>query len=147
MDLTMVSGRCRLKAALEDSTKRRRHGSISTWEDLTTCFLAQLFPPERIAKLRNGILMFQQHQEASLSEEWTRFMDLFQKRRGKKNDSDNITTDDSIKRPDGSNTEMPLKEVEKENKVENETKNEPIESAEKELMRAEEEEAVESSSS
>nr|GFD44722.1 hypothetical protein [Tanacetum cinerariifolium] len=68
-------------------------------------------------------------------------------RRGKKNDSDNITTDDSIKRPDGSNTEMPLKEVEKENKVENETKNEPIESAEKELMRAEEEEAVESSSS
>ncbi|GJS42380.1 zinc finger, CCHC-type containing protein [Tanacetum coccineum] len=36
-------------------------GSISTWDDLTTRFLAQFFPPERIAKLRNDILMFQQH--------------------------------------------------------------------------------------
>ncbi|GJS63033.1 MAK10-like protein [Tanacetum coccineum] len=26
-------------------------GSISTWEDLTTRFLAQFFPPERTAKL------------------------------------------------------------------------------------------------
>ncbi|GJY99402.1 zinc finger, CCHC-type containing protein [Tanacetum coccineum] len=32
-------------------------GSISTWEDLTTCFLAQFFPPRRIAKLRNDILI------------------------------------------------------------------------------------------
>ncbi|GJZ26804.1 zinc finger, CCHC-type containing protein [Tanacetum coccineum] len=37
-------------------------GSISTWEDLTTRFLAQFFPPKRTAKLRNDILMFQQHQ-------------------------------------------------------------------------------------
>ncbi|GJW15045.1 MAK10-like protein [Tanacetum coccineum] len=37
--------------------------SISTWEDLTTRFLAQFFPPERTAKLQNDILMFQQHQE------------------------------------------------------------------------------------
>ncbi|GJY58498.1 zinc finger, CCHC-type containing protein [Tanacetum coccineum] len=36
-------------------------GSISTWEDLTTRFLAQFFPPERTAKLHNDILMFQQH--------------------------------------------------------------------------------------
>ncbi|GJR19617.1 zinc finger, CCHC-type containing protein, partial [Tanacetum coccineum] len=43
-------------------------GSISTWEDLTTRFLAQLFPPERTAKLRNDILMFQQHHGESLSE-------------------------------------------------------------------------------
>ncbi|GJW17229.1 zinc finger, CCHC-type containing protein [Tanacetum coccineum] len=35
-------------------------GSISTWEDLTTRFLAQFFPPRRTAKLRNDILMFQQ---------------------------------------------------------------------------------------
>nr|GEX50046.1 MAK10-like protein [Tanacetum cinerariifolium] len=28
-------------------------GSITTWEDLTTRFLAQLFPPERTAKLRS----------------------------------------------------------------------------------------------
>ncbi|GJV51886.1 zinc finger, CCHC-type containing protein, partial [Tanacetum coccineum] len=51
-------------------------GSISTWEDLTTCFLAQFFPPGRTAKLRNDILMFQQHQGESLSEVWTRFKDL-----------------------------------------------------------------------
>ncbi|GKB72197.1 MAK10-like protein [Tanacetum coccineum] len=54
-------------------------GSITTWEDLTTCFLAQFFPPGRTAKLRNNILMFQQHHEESLSEAWTRFKDLLQK--------------------------------------------------------------------
>ncbi|GKC73152.1 zinc finger, CCHC-type containing protein [Tanacetum coccineum] len=54
-------------------------GSISTWEDLTTRFLAQFFPPGRTAKLRNDILMFQQHQGKSLSEAWTRFKDLLQK--------------------------------------------------------------------
>ncbi|GJW17712.1 zinc finger, CCHC-type containing protein [Tanacetum coccineum] len=43
-------------------------GSITTWEDLTTRFLAQFFPPRRTAKLRNDILMFQQHQGESLSE-------------------------------------------------------------------------------
>ncbi|GJY15669.1 zinc finger, CCHC-type containing protein [Tanacetum coccineum] len=46
-------------------------GSISTWEDLTTCFLAQFFPPGRTAKLRNDILMFQQHQGETLSKAWT----------------------------------------------------------------------------
>ncbi|GJR70143.1 zinc finger, CCHC-type containing protein [Tanacetum coccineum] len=54
-------------------------GSISTWEDLTTRFLAQFFPSGRTAKLRNDILMFQQHHEESLSEAWTRFKDLLQK--------------------------------------------------------------------
>ncbi|GJY82071.1 zinc finger, CCHC-type containing protein [Tanacetum coccineum] len=43
-------------------------GSISTWVDLTTCFLAQFFPSGRTAKLRNDILMFQQHKGESLSE-------------------------------------------------------------------------------
>ncbi|GKB49580.1 MAK10-like protein [Tanacetum coccineum] len=42
-------------------------GSISTWEDLTTRSLAQFFPPKRTAKLRNDILMFQQHQGETLS--------------------------------------------------------------------------------
>ncbi|GJU01174.1 zinc finger, CCHC-type containing protein [Tanacetum coccineum] len=37
-------------------------GSISTWDDLTTRFLAQFFPPGRTAELRNDILMFQQFQ-------------------------------------------------------------------------------------
>ncbi|GJU70947.1 zinc finger, CCHC-type containing protein [Tanacetum coccineum] len=54
-------------------------GSISTWEDLTTRFLAQFFPPGRTAKLRNDILMFQQHKGESLSKACTRFKDLLQK--------------------------------------------------------------------
>ncbi|GJS36665.1 zinc finger, CCHC-type containing protein [Tanacetum coccineum] len=54
-------------------------GSISTWEDLTTRFLAQFFPPGRTAKLRNDILMFSQQQGESISEAWTRFKDLLQK--------------------------------------------------------------------
>ncbi|GKB46366.1 zinc finger, CCHC-type containing protein [Tanacetum coccineum] len=54
-------------------------GSITTWEDLTTCFLAQFFPPRRTAKLHNDILMFQQHHGESLSEALTRFKDLLQK--------------------------------------------------------------------
>nr|GEX03256.1 zinc finger, CCHC-type [Tanacetum cinerariifolium] len=53
--------------------------SITAWEDLTTRFLAQFFPPGRISKLRNDILMFQQHHGESLSEAWTRFKDLLQK--------------------------------------------------------------------
>ncbi|GJZ71525.1 hypothetical protein Tco_0635376 [Tanacetum coccineum] len=54
-------------------------GSIITWEDLTNNFLAQFFPQGMTAKLRNDILMFQQHQGESLSEAWTRFRDLLQK--------------------------------------------------------------------
>ncbi|GKE60108.1 zinc finger, CCHC-type containing protein [Tanacetum coccineum] len=59
--------------------KRLLTGSITTWKDLTTRFLAQLFPPRRTAKLRNDILMFQQHQGESLLEAWSRFKDLLQK--------------------------------------------------------------------
>ncbi|GKC18098.1 MAK10-like protein, partial [Tanacetum coccineum] len=54
-------------------------GSISTWENLTSRFLTQFFPSERTTKLRNDILMFQQHQGESLSRAWTRFKDLLQK--------------------------------------------------------------------
>ncbi|GKE29289.1 zinc finger, CCHC-type containing protein, partial [Tanacetum coccineum] len=50
--------------------------SITTWKDLTTQFLAQFFPPGRTAKLRNDILMFQQHHGESLSEACTQFKDL-----------------------------------------------------------------------
>ncbi|GJR73952.1 MAK10-like protein [Tanacetum coccineum] len=46
-------------------------GSITTWEDLTTRFLAKFFPTGRTAKLCNDILMFQQHHGESLSEAWT----------------------------------------------------------------------------
>ncbi|GJY13996.1 zinc finger, CCHC-type containing protein [Tanacetum coccineum] len=54
-------------------------GSITTWEDLTTRLLAQFFPPRKTTKLRNDILMFQQHHRESLSKAWTRFKDLLQK--------------------------------------------------------------------
>ncbi|GJS98017.1 MAK10-like protein [Tanacetum coccineum] len=54
-------------------------GSITTWKDLTTRFLAQFFLPGRTVKLRNDILMFQQHHEEYLSEAWTRLKDLLQK--------------------------------------------------------------------
>ncbi|GKB08280.1 MAK10-like protein, partial [Tanacetum coccineum] len=60
-------------------TKNHEELSITTWEDLTTRFLAQFFPPGRTVKLCNDILMFQQHHGESLLEAWTRFKDLLQK--------------------------------------------------------------------
>ncbi|GKA73693.1 zinc finger, CCHC-type containing protein [Tanacetum coccineum] len=62
-----------------NSLDRLPAGSISTWDDLTTHFLAQFFPPGRTAKLQKDILMFQQHQDESLCDAWTRFKDLLQK--------------------------------------------------------------------
>ncbi|GJV48820.1 MAK10-like protein [Tanacetum coccineum] len=76
-------------------------GSITTWEDLTTRFLAQFFPSRRTAKLRNDILM----------------------REEERNDKDGIAADGGINETD---TEIPVKEAEKENKAEGGTKNEPI---------------------
>ncbi|GJZ18937.1 zinc finger, CCHC-type containing protein [Tanacetum coccineum] len=46
---------CLFQFSLRDQAsnwlKRLLAGSISTWEDLTTCFLAQFFPPGRTSKL------------------------------------------------------------------------------------------------
>ncbi|GJY90638.1 zinc finger, CCHC-type containing protein [Tanacetum coccineum] len=71
---------CLFQFSLRDQAsnwfERLPAGSITTWEDLTTRFLAQFFPPGRTAKLRNDVLMFQQHQGESLSKAWTRFKDL-----------------------------------------------------------------------
>ncbi|GJS19637.1 putative reverse transcriptase domain-containing protein [Tanacetum coccineum] len=55
-------------------------GSIATWEDLTTRFLAQFFPLGRTAKLYNDILMFQQHHGESLSEAWTHVLSTSDRR-------------------------------------------------------------------
>ncbi|GKA33314.1 hypothetical protein Tco_0719681 [Tanacetum coccineum] len=63
------------------------------------------------------------------------------------NADDNAMSDDSIERPDGSNTEVQLNEVEKENEAENRTKNEPIKSAKKKLTQVKEKESVEAPSS
>ncbi|GKC06020.1 MAK10-like protein [Tanacetum coccineum] len=61
-DLTPFSW-CKTDAHSTDLTsnwlERLPAGSISTWEDLTTHFLAQFFPPGRTSKLRHDILMFQ----------------------------------------------------------------------------------------
>ncbi|GKA59039.1 zinc finger, CCHC-type containing protein [Tanacetum coccineum] len=74
---------CLFQFSLRDQAsnwlERLPAGSITTWEDLTTRFLAQFFPAGGTAKLRNDILMFQQHHGESLSEVWTRFKDLLQK--------------------------------------------------------------------
>ncbi|GJT31867.1 hypothetical protein Tco_0922286 [Tanacetum coccineum] len=53
---------------------------------------------------------------------------------GRKSAKDNGMSSNSIVKPDGSNAVVPLKEVEKENKAENGTKDEPVESAEKKLI-------------
>ncbi|GJV92609.1 retrovirus-related pol polyprotein from transposon TNT 1-94 [Tanacetum coccineum] len=68
-----------LKTASDSSNwlERLPAGSITTWEDLTTRFLAQFFPPGRTAKLRNDILMFQQHHGESVSEAWTQDLALY----------------------------------------------------------------------
>ncbi|GJY57575.1 zinc finger, CCHC-type containing protein [Tanacetum coccineum] len=74
---------CLFQFSLHDQAsnwlERLPAGSITTWEDLTTRFLAQFFLPGRTAKLHNDILMFQQHHGESLSEAWTRFKDLLRK--------------------------------------------------------------------
>ncbi|GJV14776.1 zinc finger, CCHC-type containing protein [Tanacetum coccineum] len=74
---------CLFQFSLRDQAsnwlERLPAGSITTWEYLTTRFLAQFFPPGRTVKLHNDILMFQQHHRESLSEAWTRFKDLLQK--------------------------------------------------------------------
>ncbi|GJY92956.1 zinc finger, CCHC-type containing protein [Tanacetum coccineum] len=74
---------CSFQFTLRDQAsnwpERLSAGSITTWEDLTTRFLAQFFPPGRTTKPRNDILMFQQHHGESLLEAWTRFKVLLQK--------------------------------------------------------------------
>ncbi|GJR15206.1 MAK10-like protein [Tanacetum coccineum] len=74
---------CLFQFSLRDQAskwlERLPAGSITTWEDLTTRFLAQFFPPRRTVKLRNDILVFQQHHGEYLSGAWTRFKDLLQK--------------------------------------------------------------------
>ncbi|GKB07808.1 retrovirus-related pol polyprotein from transposon TNT 1-94 [Tanacetum coccineum] len=68
-----------IKRLASNWIERLPAGSITTWDDLTTRFLSQFFPPRRTVKLHNDILMFQQHHEESVSEAWTRFKDLQQK--------------------------------------------------------------------
>nr|GEW55559.1 ribonuclease H-like domain-containing protein [Tanacetum cinerariifolium] len=94
-DSATTSGCGQLKVDLEPSTWRRHECPIYTLGDYSkpshegyknTIELPvgnNVVPLRsdtiRIAKLRNDILMFQQHHEESLSETWTRFKDLLKK--------------------------------------------------------------------
>ncbi|GJX58088.1 zinc finger, CCHC-type containing protein [Tanacetum coccineum] len=111
-----------------------------------------LFPPGRTAKLRNDILMFQQHQGESLSEAWTPFKDLLQKvphhginqkrpnplspknvnsislarRKEERNNDNDVAIGDDIEKPTRTEMGMLVKETEKENEAENGIKSETI---------------------
>nr|GEW22955.1 zinc finger, CCHC-type [Tanacetum cinerariifolium] len=112
-------------------------GSITTWEDLTTRFLDQFFPPRRTAKLRNDILMFQQHQgeapeKVLIREEAkspvTKNVNSISLAIGKeeRNNNDDMAADGGI---NGTDMKMPVKEVEKETEAKNGNKNKPIKRA------------------
>ncbi|GKA70884.1 zf-CCHC domain-containing protein [Tanacetum coccineum] len=45
-------------------------GSITTWEDLTTHFLAQFFPPGRTTKLHNDIIIFETYVKSKDLDLW-----------------------------------------------------------------------------
>ncbi|KAJ8633022.1 hypothetical protein MRB53_026358 [Persea americana] len=68
---------------LRDKAKSWPHslppGSITTWADLAQKFLAKLFPPTKIARMRNDITSFAQHDSETLYEAWERFKDLLRK--------------------------------------------------------------------
>nr|GEY27632.1 zinc finger, CCHC-type [Tanacetum cinerariifolium] len=98
-------------------------GSITTWEDLTTRFLDQFFPPRRIAKLHNDILI----EEAKSPV--TKNVNSISLAIGKeeRNNNDDMAADGGI---NGTDTKMPVKEVEKETEAENGTKSKPIKRAE-----------------
>nr|GFC32413.1 reverse transcriptase domain-containing protein [Tanacetum cinerariifolium] len=50
--------------------------SITTWDDLVSKFINEVFPPSRTTNLRNEILNFQQKFDESFHEAWERYKDL-----------------------------------------------------------------------
>nr|GFC33163.1 hypothetical protein [Tanacetum cinerariifolium] len=50
--------------------------SITTWDDLVSKLINELFPPSRTTNLRNEILNFQQKFDESIHEAWERYKDL-----------------------------------------------------------------------
>ncbi|GJR68576.1 zinc finger, CCHC-type containing protein [Tanacetum coccineum] len=111
---------CLFQFSLRDQAsnwlERLPAGSITTWEDLTTRFLAQFFPPGRTAKLRNDILMFQQHHEESLLEAWSR--------EEERSDKNNIAIRDNTEKPTETETKTPAKKAAKGNEAESKAENE-----------------------
>nr|GFC93647.1 reverse transcriptase domain-containing protein [Tanacetum cinerariifolium] len=50
--------------------------SITTWDDLVSKFINEIFPPSRTTNLRNEISNFQQKFDESFHEAWERYKDL-----------------------------------------------------------------------
>ncbi|GJR38152.1 zinc finger, CCHC-type containing protein [Tanacetum coccineum] len=134
---------CLFQFSLRDQVsnwlERLPAGSITTWEDLTTHFFAQFFPPGRIEKLRNNILMFQQHQGESLSKAWTQ--------EEEKDVGNNRAIIKSIVEPSKSEEEEPPKKAFVTNGVERRADDEPTKSVRENFMKNEEEEVAGVSSS
>ncbi|GKA65008.1 zinc finger, CCHC-type containing protein [Tanacetum coccineum] len=77
-------------------------GSITTWEDLTTRFLAQFFPPGRTAKLRNDILIGDEE----------------------RSDKNNVAIRDNTEKPTETEMKTPAKKAEKGKEAESKAENE-----------------------
>ncbi|GJZ58115.1 zinc finger, CCHC-type containing protein [Tanacetum coccineum] len=51
-------------------------GTITSWEQIVSKFLDKLFPPKRIARIRDKILWFCQSDNESIKDAWKRFQDM-----------------------------------------------------------------------
>jgi len=51
-------------------------GCITTWDELTRVFLANIFPPSKTGSLRNHITNLTQRDDDTLYEAWEGFKDL-----------------------------------------------------------------------
>ncbi|GKC06995.1 reverse transcriptase domain-containing protein [Tanacetum coccineum] len=68
-----------LEGAARTWLEKELPNSITTWNDLVSKFVNQLFPPSRTTNLRNEITRFQQRFDETFSEVWDRFKDLLNK--------------------------------------------------------------------
>ncbi|KAK8949196.1 hypothetical protein KSP39_PZI005990 [Platanthera zijinensis] len=69
--------------SLRDKAKSWLHslppGTATTWDALTTKFLAKFHPVDRIVSMRRAIANFRQNDQESLAEVWERFNELLRK--------------------------------------------------------------------
>ncbi|GJS29438.1 hypothetical protein Tco_0490058 [Tanacetum coccineum] len=139
-------------------------GFILTWEDLTTRFLAQFFPPERIAKLhpwraaKAEFLHFSKSYSSKPSAPSTRnqFRGSSTRLHGNTHRKDgkeektveyNRPVDKGIMEPGKSNEEEPPKEVNMKNEVERKADDKPAKSTEENVTKNEKDEPAGASSS
>ncbi|GJX57076.1 reverse transcriptase domain-containing protein [Tanacetum coccineum] len=68
-----------LEGAARTWLENKPPNSITTWNDLVSKFVNQLFPPLRTTNLRNEITRFQQRFGETFTEAWDRYKDLLNK--------------------------------------------------------------------